>query len=65
MSKLSLHWPAQDKLGGANCFAVQVASGVEGGVTLAQAVYGTQEPVASVLREKFKWENPMRVRVPI
>lgn len=65
MSKLSPHWPAQEKLGGANCFAVQAASGVEGGVTLTQALYGTQEPVASVRREKFKWDNPMRMRVPI
>ena len=36
----------------------------EGGVTLDWLLHGTWEPVAPMLREKLKWDAPMRARVP-
>jgi len=46
-------------------FTAWAASGIKLAWTWTRLLCGTWEPVASMLREKFKWDDPMRVRVPM
>jgi hypothetical protein len=50
-----LYW-VQDEFGG-NLFTAQAASGVKMAWLWVRLLCGTWEPVASMLREKFKWRS--------
>jgi hypothetical protein len=55
-SKLRVLGGLQDKSRG-SLFIVWVASGIEMAWTWSRLLYGTWEPVVSMLREKFKWRS--------
>jgi hypothetical protein len=54
----------QDKSKG-NLFTAWAASGIKVARTRFRLLCGTWEPVVPMRRKKLKWEDPIRVRVPM
>ena len=48
-----------------NLFTAWMASGIKVARTWSRLLCGTWEPVVLMLREKLKWGDPIRVRVPM
>ncbi len=47
------------------CFTAWAASGIKVARTWSRLLCGTWEPIVPMVREKLKWEDPIRVRVPM